>query len=56
MISTPAGSAGKYFIKKTGYHPEAGNAFLYRDSIYEFWFYLDLKSTGGEGGGLRANR
>jgi hypothetical protein len=37
------GPAGEYKIERNGYHPQAGQAFFYKDVKYQFYFYVDLK-------------
>jgi hypothetical protein len=37
------GPIGEFTIEKHGYHPQAGQAFHYRDGKYQFYFYVDTK-------------
>jgi hypothetical protein len=41
-IYKAVGRTGEYFIEKSGYHPQAGEAFSYVDEKYRFWFYVEF--------------
>ncbi len=42
------GITGGYVIRKSGYHPQAGDVFSYKDAKYDFWFYVEAGTDGGD--------
>src|SRR5215211_6955290 len=44
-ILTAMGKTGEFTIETDGYHPEAGDAFVYKDQKHNFWFYAGLGDT-----------
>jgi hypothetical protein len=42
------GRDGEYEIKSNGYHPQAGDGYIYKDERYHFWFYVKLKRQAHE--------